>query len=215
MRNERTRSRRHRRCLRTACTSFARLKSYPDCAICQLRSCRWPRKTLTPPPSRIMIILRNSSAIFVISADEDSNSPMRVAYSRAVGIARGNRRVRPVVDGLVAAMAHLWSKFTKCLRPSEGVFDPRPCHPRMPVLRAHNAASFAIITSSLSPPRGGNEVLVPISLSLSLSLSSSIARSSARSSRFFLLPRPSLCSAAEIRVFHFAAIEPGESAHKE
>lgn len=27
-------------------------------------------------------------------------------------------------------MAHLWSKFTKCLRPSEGAFDPGLCHPR-------------------------------------------------------------------------------------
>lgn len=43
---------------------------------------------------------------------------------------RVNRRVRPLVDGLVAAMAHLWSKFTKCLRPSEGAFDPGFCHPR-------------------------------------------------------------------------------------
>lgn len=49
-----------------------------------------------------------------------------IVYARAVYIARVNRRVRLVVDGLVAAMAHLWSKFTKCLRPSEGAFDPRP-----------------------------------------------------------------------------------------
>lgn len=37
---------------------------------------------------------------------------------------RAQACVRPV-DGLVVAMAHLWSKFTKCLRPSEGASDPR------------------------------------------------------------------------------------------
>lgn len=67
-------------------------------------------------------------------------------------------------------MAHLWSKFTKCLRPSEGAFDPGLRHPPSVALRAHNAASFAIITSSLSPPRGSNEV----------SSSSFIVRSSPR-----------------------------------
>jgi len=40
--------------------------------------------------------------------------------------ARINRRVRLVGDGLVATMAHLWSKFTKCLRPSKGASDPGP-----------------------------------------------------------------------------------------
>lgn len=75
----------------------------------------------------------------------------------AVYIARINRRVRLVGDGLVATMAHLWSKFTKCLRPSKGALAiPVLCHPRMLSLRAHNAASFAIITSLLSPPRGSN-----------------------------------------------------------
>jgi len=34
------------------------------------------------------------------------------------------------MDGLVAAMAHLWSKFTKCLRPSKGAFNPGLYHPR-------------------------------------------------------------------------------------
>jgi len=45
---------------------------------------------------------------------------------RTVYIAEINRQVRPVGDGLVAAMAHLWSKFTKCLQPSEGASDPGP-----------------------------------------------------------------------------------------
>lgn len=35
---------------------------------------------------------------------------------------------------------------------------PGFCRPRTLALRAHNAASFAIITSLLSPPRGSNEV---------------------------------------------------------
>lgn len=51
---------------------------------------------------------------------------VRIVYARTVYIARINRRVRPVGDGLVAAMAHLWSKFTKCLRPSKGASDPGP-----------------------------------------------------------------------------------------
>lgn len=49
---------------------------------------------------------------------------MRIVYVCTVYNARINRRVRPVGDGLVAAMAHLWSKFTKCLRPSKGASDP-------------------------------------------------------------------------------------------
>lgn len=40
-------------------------------------------------------------------------------------VAQVNRRIRSDVDGLVTAMAHLWSKFTKCLRASEGVSKPR------------------------------------------------------------------------------------------
>lgn len=56
-------------------------------------------------------------------------------------------------------MAHLWSKFTKCLRSSEEAFKARACcHSRTLALRTHNAASFAIITSLLSPPRGSNGV---------------------------------------------------------
>lgn len=51
---------------------------------------------------------------------------MQIVYVRTVYIARINRRVRPVGDGLVAAMAHLWSKFTKCLRPSKGASDLGP-----------------------------------------------------------------------------------------
>lgn len=51
---------------------------------------------------------------------------MRIVYARRVYITQVNSRIRPVGDGLVAAMAHLWSKFTKCLRPSEGASDPDP-----------------------------------------------------------------------------------------
>lgn len=72
---------------------------------------------------------------------------------------RVNRRVRPVVDGLVAARWHT------CGANLRNVYDrlkgrPTPgfCRPRTLALRAHNAASFAIITSLLSPPRGSNEV---------------------------------------------------------
>lgn len=41
-----------------------------------------------------------------------------------VCVVQVNRRIRSGVDGLVAAMAHLWSKFTKCLRASEGASNP-------------------------------------------------------------------------------------------
>lgn len=52
-------------------------------------------------------------------------------------VAQVNRRIRSGVDGLVAAMAHLWSKFTKCLRASEGAYNPdvvlaTPFEPRIP-----------------------------------------------------------------------------------
>lgn len=54
-----------------------------------------------------------------------------------VYVAQVNRRIRSGVDGLVAAMAHLWSKFTKCLRASEGAYNPgvvlaTPFEPRIP-----------------------------------------------------------------------------------
>jgi len=51
---------------------------------------------------------------------------LQIVYVRTVYIAEINRQIRPVGDGLVAAMAHLWSKFTKCLQSSEGASDPGP-----------------------------------------------------------------------------------------
>lgn len=60
-----------------------------------------------------------------------------VVVVAGVYVAQVNRRIRSGVDGLVAAMAHLWSKFTKCLRASEGAYNPdvvlaTPFEPRIP-----------------------------------------------------------------------------------
>lgn len=60
-----------------------------------------------------------------------------VVVVAGVYVAQVNRRIRSGVDGLVAAMAHLWSKFTKCLRASEGAYNPdvvlaTPLEPRIP-----------------------------------------------------------------------------------
>ncbi|KAH0568691.1 hypothetical protein KQX54_021381 [Cotesia glomerata] len=95
---------------------------------------------------------------FIIPAPRVNHFHLRYSLIRV------NRRVRRGVDGLVVAMAHLWSKFTKCLRASEGgvllfSFARTHPHPSPPSLflvhpsgfRAEqNDASFGIITSSLS-----------------------------------------------------------------
>lgn len=104
-----------------------------------------------PPPALLLSSLRRFAETLQV----------RIVYVCTIYIARINRRIRPVGDGLVAAMAHLWSKFTKCLRSSKGASDPGPLPSPNVVPPAHNAASFAIITSLLSPPRGSNEILPP------------------------------------------------------
>lgn len=94
---------------------------------------------------------------------------------------------------MVVAMAHLWSKFTKCLRSSKGASDPGLLPSPNVVPSAHNAAPFAIITSLLSPPRGSNEILPPfIYRSLFRSTSPSfVLRSQIRISSLCNLPSES------------------------
>lgn len=111
-----------------------------------------------------------------------------VVVVAGVYVAQVNRRIRSGVDGLVAAMAHLWSKFTKCLRASEGAYNPdvvlaTPFEPRIPrgeearesgtMLRHsvllhrryhHLAEPTTVPRSSTAPFRSSSSPLLPVIL---------------------------------------------------